>query len=122
MRYSEIIKEGDPQGDPSILLTTLSLLRQHAYENGTTPVIPTDAVLELVKNSGYDTNYNAFVNAYKKHKKAFGQLIKSFNRDTITFSSVDGEDEFSLDPNSPDVDLGTDTVARMAHSALNKRK
>lgn len=120
MRFREFVREGDPQNDPSVLLTSLELLRQHAQDNKTAPVIPTNDLLALVKQPGMTFTYSSLVHAYK-NDPAIKKLIKSFNKDTVTFTSVDGEDEFSLDPNSPDVDLGTDTVARMAHKALSKR-
>jgi hypothetical protein len=120
MRLSEITKKGDPQGDPGVLLTTLELLRQHAHDNGSAPVINTDDLISLANNSGAMFTYDTLVRAYKT-KPAIKELIKSFNRDTITLSGLDGDDDFSLDPNSPDIDLGTDTVARMAHKALAKR-
>jgi hypothetical protein len=120
MRISEILKEGDPQGDPTVLLTTLELLRQHAHDKSTAPVINTADLISLVGNSGAIFSYDSLVSAFKTDP-AIKQLIKSFNRDTVILSGLDGDDEFTTSANSPDIDLGTDMVARMAQKAMSKR-
>ena len=119
MRFSEFIKEGDPQGDPSVLLATLDLLRKYASEKNMPPVISVDDLINLVKQPGSTFNYSTLVNAYKT-VPAVKKLIKSFNRQEVVLSAADGEEEFTTSADV-DVDLGTDTVARMAHKALNKR-
>ena len=118
MRYSEIIKEGDSS---PILLTTLELMQRHASEKGMPPVIPTDDLINLVKQPGMVFDYNTLVKAYKT-VPAIKQLIKSFNRQEVVLAAADGEEEFSTSGDNVDVDLGTNTVARMAHQALSKRK
>lgn len=119
MRISEILREGDPQQDPSVLLTTLELLRNHADDKGSAPVLSTENLIKLMKNSGVMFDYDSLVSAYKT-EPAVKELIKSFNKDTITLHT-DSADEFSIDSDGANMDLGTDTVARMAHKALAKR-
>jgi hypothetical protein len=119
MRISEILREGDPQRDPSVLITTLELLRNHADDNETAPVLSTENLFKLMKNSGAMFDYDSLVHAYKT-EPAVKELIKSFNKDTITLRT-DSADEFSMDSDGANMDLGTDTVARMAHKALAKR-
>ena len=119
MRISEILREGDPQKGSSVLLTTLELLRNHADDKESSPVLSTDSLLQLMKNSGVMFDYDSLVNAYKT-EPAVKELIKSFNKDSITLHT-DISDEFSMDSDGNNMDLGTDTVARMAHKALAKR-
>lgn len=120
MRFSEFIREGDPQGDASILTSTLELMAQEANDKGMPPVIKVSDLIQIVKQPGTTFDYNALVNAYKT-VPAVKNLIKSFNRDEVILKDPEGDDEFTTGADV-DVDLGTDTVARMAHSALNKRQ
>lgn len=120
MKIRDIIREGDPQKGPSVLLTTLELLRNHASDKGMPPVISTNQLIDLVKQPGMSFTYASLVDAYKK-EPAIKKIIKSFNREEVILSNPDGEDEFTTSA-SVGVDLGTDTVSRMAHNALNKRQ
>ena len=117
MRYSDIIREGDSS---PILLTTLELMRKHASDHNMPPVIPTNDLIDLVKQPGMTFDYNTLVNAYKT-LPAIKKLIKSFNREEVVLTAADGEEEFSTTGDDVDVDLGVNTVARMAHKALAKR-
>lgn len=120
MRYREFVREGDPQMDPSVLLSALELMAHEANDKGMPPVIKVNDLIQIVKQPGTTFDYNALVNAYKT-VPAVKNLIKSFNRDEVVLKDPEGDDEFTTSADV-DVDLGTDTVARMAHSALNKRQ
>ena len=121
MRYREFVREGDPQMDPSVLLSALELMAHEASDKGMPPVIKMNDLIQIVKQPGTTFDYNALVQYYKT-VPAVKNLIKSFNRDEVVLKDPDGVDEFTTGADGVDVDLGTDTVARMAHSALNKRK
>jgi hypothetical protein len=121
MRISEISQRGDPQQGYTALLGALELMRKTASDQGTPPVIPMDDFIRIVKQPGTTFDYNTLVTAYK-NVPAIKNLIKSFNRDQVVLTSADGEEEFTTDGDNVDVDLGLNTVARMAHKALSKRK
>ena len=121
MRFREFVREGDPQMDSSVLLSTLELMAHDASDKGMPPVIKMNDLIQIVKQPGTTFDYNALVQYYKT-VPAVKNLIKSFNRDEVVLKDPDGEDEFTTGADGVDVDLGTDTVSRMAHSALNKRK
>lgn len=120
MRLREFIRGGDAQTDPSVLLSALDLMRQDVQDKGLPPVIKMSDLIQIVKQPGTTFDYNTLVNLYKKIP-AVKNLIKSFNRDEVVLSDPEGNDEFTTSADV-DVDLGTDTVARMANKALKKRK
>tara|TARA_B110000977_G_C11040249_1_gene478592 strand:+ start:135 stop:482 length:348 start_codon:yes stop_codon:yes gene_type:complete len=114
MRFSEIIREGDPQDGHSVLLTTLEFLTQRSADAGAPMSISTQSLINTVRNTGAIFDYAGLVAAYKD--PAVKELIKSFNKDVVTFKGAN-----DIDAEQGDVDLGTDTVARMASKALTKR-
>jgi hypothetical protein len=65
------------------LATTLSFLATRIYDEDDDPTMSTDALINMVKNTGAYFDYDALVDAYE-NDEAVKNLIKDFNKDTVT--------------------------------------
>ncbi len=116
MQIKEILRE-DTNNAEANLITAINLLQNRANDTGGAPVISTQSLINLVRNTDQMFNYDALVQAHKNND-AVKNLIKSFNKDEITLSSVESYDE---------VDSGSDskgnehTVPSMAKKAGKSR-
>ena len=120
MRLREFMHSGDPQNDPTVLLTTLEFIRNRSHDGNAPMTISTQSIINTVKNTGAAFDYNALVAA--NENPAVKELIASINKDTVTLKGF-GDDQADIDNDEiNNTDLATDTVARMASSALSKRK
>lgn len=118
MRLREF--SGDPQNDPTVLLTTLEFIRNRSHDSNAPMTINTQSLINTVKNTGAAYDYDALVR--DNQNPAVKSLIQSINRETVTLKGFGDDDADINNDEINNTDLATDTVARMASSALSKRK
>jgi hypothetical protein len=118
MRFSEFLNSKDTELE-SVIVNTLKNIIGDADDTEQTAEISFDALEQIIQNTGYPTfNYNLFKSLYDK-----GEVLKSvvndFNQERIVLKT---EKEAQKDPAMNKDDVGsTDTVKKMAQSALKKR-
>jgi hypothetical protein len=115
MRISEVLKEDSDQ-DNTVLVTALEFLRSRLTDTGAKTEYSTQALINMVSNAGVPFTYDTLVDA-NKEDPAVQALLQSISKEKVVFK---GSDTDNADT-SPDVDLATNTVSRMAQKALKKR-
>jgi hypothetical protein len=88
MRLFEFAPE---ESSDSGVATILSFLATRIEDEDSDPKMSTDALINMVKNSGAYFDYDALVNAYE-NDEAVKNLIKDFNKDTVTLR-LPGDEE-----------------------------
>lgn len=116
MKIREILKEG---AETAPLLTVLQYLRSRSHDQDQVGTVSTNSVINMVRNTGVPFDFQALVDA-NENDDAVKELIKNFNRKTITFRAFGDETEVSNDE-VPVSNQGGDKVDQMAKRALNKR-
>ena len=117
MKIREIIKEGV---DTAPLLTVLQYMRSRSHDQDQVGELSTDAIINMVRNTGVPFDFQALVDA-NENDDAVKELVKSFNRKTITLSAFGDETEVNNDEANVNNDGDGKEVSRMAKRALNKR-
>ena len=104
----------------SALMNTLNQLRGEANEKDQSSQISFDAVTSIMKNTGFPTfNYDLFKQMYDQGDE-LKQVVKDFDREKIVIQT---EKDAETDPAMDFDNQGsTDTVKKMAKSAMNRRK
>lgn len=100
MRLREFSSDATDSG----LATVLNFLANRAKDSDAPGSMSTQSVINMVKNSGSYFDYDALVNAYE-NDKSIKNLIKDFDKDTITLK-LPGEDEPDSDEINNDEDEG----------------
>ena len=104
----------------SALVNTLTNMRGDANDDDETAQISFDALDQIMKNPGYPTfNYDLFKTIYD-HGDTLKNVVDDFDQDKIVLKT---KKQAEKDP-AMDFDKqgSTDVVAKMAKSAMNKRK
>lgn len=118
MRFSEFLNGKNSELE-SVIVNTLKNIIGDADATEQTAEISFNALEQIIQNTGYPTfNYNLFKQLYDQ-----GEVLKSvvddFNQERIVLKT---EKEAAKDPSMNKDDVGsTDTVKKMAKSALKKR-
>lgn len=125
MKISEVTSGSFLKEQVSVLLTVLSFLRNRAHDKNLVPRISTDAVIQMVKNSGQTTfDFNAFNTAFKTDE-AVKNIVKEFDKDYIMLLPFGGESDSVTDDEvvdeDPDVRKSQKTVQDMAKRARSNR-
>ena len=104
----------------SALMNTLNQLRGEANEKDQSSQISFDAVTSIMKNTGFPTfNYDLFKQMYDQGDE-LKKVVKDFDREKIVIQT---EKDAETDPEMDFDNQGsTDTVKKMAKSAMNRRK
>ena len=118
MRFQEFQNNSNKELE-SALVNTLTNMRGDADDQETTAEISFDALDSIMKNTGYPTfNYNLFKTIYDT-SDILKNVVDDFNQETIVLKT---EKQAKKDPAMDYDDTGsTDTVKKMAQSALKKR-
>ena len=124
MKIREIISEGllsEGNLDNSGLISILLYLKERADDDANSAELRTNSVIQLVRNSGEQMfDYQMLAAAFEQDP-AVKNLIKSFNKETITLKSEydNAEDELAADQ-APEMSP-EETVQNMAQKATAKR-
>ena len=104
----------------SALVNTLTNMRGNADDKDSTAQISFDALDTVMKNTGQPTfNYNLFKTIYDK-SETLKNVVDDFDQEKIVLKT---EKQAEKDPEMDFDNQGsTDVVAKMAKSAMNKRK
>ena len=118
MRFSEFLNTTNNELE-SVIVNTLQNLRGDADEQDQTAEISFDALTQIIKNTGHPTfNYNLFKSIYDRGT-ALKNVVSDFNQDKIVLNT---EKQAEKDPAMDRDNIGsTDTVKKMAQSALKRR-
>jgi hypothetical protein len=119
MRIHELLREED---NNSPLLTVLQYLRGRSHDQDQVATFSTNSVINMVSNTGVPFDYDGLVSA-NADDPAVKELIKNFNRNTITLAAYG--DETEVDNDSDDAVNNSnddDAVSSMAKRALGKRR
>jgi hypothetical protein len=123
MKIKEFIIEGPEEPVPELtsnLLPVLMFLKKRSEDKELAPKLRTDSLIQLVKNAGDTTfDYQTLVSAYESNE-AVKELIKNFNKDSVTLKSAEDEDsgeEYKGQAKDP-----IDTVKMMAQKARKNRE
>jgi hypothetical protein len=118
MRFQEFQNNSNKELE-SALVNTLTNMRGDADDQDTTAEISFDALDSIMKNTGYPMfNYNLFKTIYDT-SDTLKSVVDDFNQETIVLKT---EKQAEKDPAMDYDDTGsTDTVKKMAQSALKKR-
>jgi hypothetical protein len=103
----------------SVVVNTLNNLKGEADEEGQTSEISFSALEQIIRNTGYSMfNYELFKRMYDG-SETLKSVVDDFNNEKIILKT---DKEAEKDPEMDIDDQGsTDTVKKMAKSALNKR-
>ena len=117
MRFFEFKPNKDLE---SALVNTLMNMKGDADEKNSSSEISFDAVTSIMKNTGFPTfNYDLFKQMYDQGDE-LKQVVKDFDREKIVIQT---EKDAETDPAMDFDNQGsTDTVKKMAKSAMNRRK
>jgi hypothetical protein len=102
------------------LTTALELLRYRYADKDQTPVISTQALINLVLNTDKTFNYDALKAAYENNPSV-KNLIKSFNKQQVTLQPLDASDETNTTVGDASTTAPVDTVSKMAKRAAKSR-
>lgn len=136
MKIKEIISEDISAADQlsgedsltSNLMPVLMFLKKRSEDKELSPTLRTDSFIQLVQNAGDESfDYNSLVDAFEDNDQV-KELIKSFNKESITLKSdadIDDDDQEHSSGEEEDythVDDPEATVKSMAHSAAKERE
>lgn len=103
------------------LITVLNVVISRAQDENAEASIRTDALINMVKNTGIQFDYQALVDAHEDNQ-AVSNLIKSYSKETVELTN-DEDQSMDTDQSNAGEDSG-DAVARIgkrvAKRALNK--
>ena len=104
----------------SAVINTLTNIRGDANDSDQTTEISFDALIQIMKNTGYPQfNYNLFKQMYDE-SEALKSVVDDFDQTRIVLKT---EKEMEKDePMNYDDQGSTDVVQKMAKSAMNRRK
>ena len=111
------IPDEDPQAEGIInLIAILNVIIERAKNEDIDPSVSTNALINMVKNTGALFDYNALLNAYETNA-AVSTIIKNLSKDTV---DLIGSSEDAVD--AP-VDAGEDSqsaVSKIAKRVANR--
>ena len=118
MRFAEF--QNTDKDLESALVNTLTNMRGDANDDKEIATVSMDALHQLMTNLGYPTfNYDLFKKIYD-NSKTLKNIVNDFDREKII---VNTEKEADKNPAMDFDNQGsTDTVSKMAKSALKKRQ
>tara|TARA_E500000318_G_C3511741_1_gene192609 strand:+ start:615 stop:971 length:357 start_codon:yes stop_codon:yes gene_type:complete len=118
MRFQEF-KQTDKELE-SALVNTLTNMRGDANDDQDTATISFPALDQIMKNTGYPTfNYDLFKTIYD-NSETLKNVVDDFDQEKIVVkTSKEAEKDAPMDFDNQG---STDTVKKMAKSAMNKRK
>jgi hypothetical protein len=119
MRFQEF-QNDKTQEIESAVMNTLTNLRGSADDADQTSELSFGALEQILKNTGYPQfNYNLFKSLYDR-SDALKSVVDDFDQEKIVLNT---EKQAEKDPAMDFDDQGsTDTVKKMARSAMNRRK
>ena len=126
MKIKEIISEDymleDDAPTNANLLQVLLYLKEQSENDAESATLRTSSVIQLVRNAGdMMFDYAALTSAFE-NDSSVKNLIKTFNKDTLTLKSDSDEaGDADLDSEEPADMPPEETVNAMAKSAANKR-
>ena len=116
MRLHEFQQAEDDLPDENVgvesianLITVLQFVMKRAQDEGADPIISTQALIGMVKNTGVPYDYAALVNAHETNA-AVQNLISDYNENEITLA---GAPEDELEPGKHGED-GQEAIGRIA--------
>ena len=92
------------------LLTVLNTIIAQAKNDGAEPSISTQALINMVTNTGVLFDYNALLDAYESNA-AVNNLIKNFSKETV---DLIGSSEDEMDVAAGDGEDSGEAISRIA--------
>ena len=92
------------------LLTVLNTIIAQAKNDGAEPSISTQALINMVTNTGVLFDYNALLDAYESNA-AVNNLIKNFSKETV---DLIGSSEDEMDVSAGDGEDSGEAISRIA--------
>lgn len=127
MRAWEFLSENDESSNSVIqyadLLMVLGQIQREVIEKGIKPEIPTDMILDYVRNAGINSfDYDDLINA-NETTPAMKELVKNITPDVVTLTTgtkqtvANPQDDLAKTAKNPE-----QTVSDMAKDALKRRQ